>query len=361
MLQIRLGLMAAMASLTLLGCTNQEAPKSLMSPNSSSTSTTTITTTSKTVSPSPDAKATNKSIGETPNALAKGISIGNIKDLADSETCGSSKVTYAYGETSNYRIYICADAKEPDRPRYYISRNKDGSGGLDIEATNYNPQRSDVIEFKNDGYLYTLEAPTTQNPEPVLRVTFPNGKLTEEQLLRYLGRTNIANSSNPPTSNPSSEPLQYVLQNRESLGVCKDNFRAEDGNRGMGSKAFQITDKKYLVQIQCFLAAYQGAFEYVLWIDESPKPRVVPLEFDSFQEGKDGAKPTRITDRAIAGMPRFNVRSQTMTNFTKFRGLGDCGSSAVYKLEGDRMVLQEYRAKYACDGKYIQDLPMIYP
>ncbi len=356
MLQIRLGLMATMASLTLLGCTDQEAPKSLPSPNSSSTTTTTITTTSKTISPSPDAKAPNKSIGKTANAPTKGISIGNIKDLADSQTCSNSKVIYAYGETSNYRIYICADNKEPDRPRYYISRNKDGSGGLEIEAMNYNPQRTDVIEFKNDAYLYTLEAPTTQNPEPVLRVTFPNGMLTEEQLLRYLGRTNIANSSNS-----STEPLQYVLQNRESLGVCKDNFRVEDGQKGMGSKAFQITDKKYLVQIQCFLAAYQGAFEYVLWIDESPKPRVIPLEFDSFQEGKDGAKPTRITDRVIAGMPRFNLRSQTMTNFTKFRGLGDCGSSAVYKLEGDRMVLQEYRAKYACDGKYIQDFPIIYP
>jgi hypothetical protein len=50
-----------------------------------------------------------------------------------------------------------------------------------------------------------------------------------------------------------------------------------------------------------------------------------------------------------------------MTNFTKFRGLGDCGSSALYKLEGDRMVLQEYRAKYECDGKYVQDFPVIYP
>jgi hypothetical protein len=129
----------------------------------------------------------------------------------------------------------------------------------------------------------------------------------------------------------------------------------------MGSKAFQISDKKYLVQIQCFLAAYQGAFEYVLWTDDSPKPSAVPLEFDSFAEPKAGEKPKRITSRAIAGAPRFNVQKQTMTNFTKFRGVGDCGSSALYKLEGDRMVLQEYRAKYECDGKYVQDFPVVYP
>ncbi len=352
MLQIRLGLMAVMASLTFIGCTNQDAPKSSPSPNNSTTTTTT-TTTSK-VSPSPDA---NPKPTSTANTSAKAIAVGDIKELEGDIICGKTKVIYAHGETSNYRVYICADTKEPDRPRYYISRNKDGSGGLDLEAMNYNPQKDGAIEFNNDGYIYTLESPTTQNPEPVLRVTFPNKKLTEEKLLRYLTRSNPSKTAN----NSAADPLQYVLQNRESLGVCKDNFRAEDGQRGMGSKAFPISDKKYLVQVMCFLAAYQGNFEYVLWIDEAQKPRVVTLEFDSFQEPKEGEKPKRVTYRSIAGLPRFNVRSQTMTNFTKFRGVGDCGSSALYKLEGDRMVLQEYRAKYACDGNYVQDFPIIYP
>lgn len=359
MLQNRLGLMAAMVSLIFLGCGNQDTPNSLVSSSNSSQSTTptTTTTTSKTASPSPDVTPSPKSVVQSPKASNKAIAIGDIKELEGDTICGKNRVIYAYGETPNYRVYICADTNEPNRPRYYISRNKDGSGGLDLEATNYNPQKDGVIEFNNEGYIYSLESPTTQNPEPVLRVTFPNQKLTEEPLLRYLARSNKSNAS---ATNSTSDPLQYVLQNRENLGVCKDNFRAEDG-RGMGSKAFQITDKKYLVQIQCFLAAYQGSFEYVLWIDEAPKPRAIPLEFDSFQEPEAGKKPKRITDRALAGLPRFNVRSQTLTNFTKFRGPADCGSSALYKLEGDRMVLQEYRAKYACDGNYVQDFPIIYP
>jgi len=357
MLQNRLGLTAAMISLMFLGCTNQEPPNLLASsPNSSQSTTTTTTTTSKTVAPSP--APSSKPAAAPSNTSPKAIAVGDIKELEGDIICGKSRVIYAYGETSNYRVYICAESKEPNRPRYYISRNKDGSGGLDLEATNYNPQKDGAIEFNNEGYIYTLESPTTQNPEPVLRVTFPNQKLTEEQLLRYLTSSHKSSSS---ATNPTSDPLQYVLQNRESLGVCKDNFRAEDGKNGMGSKAFQITDKKYLVQIQCFLAAYQGNFEYVLWIDDSPKPRAIPLEFDSFQEPKEGEKPKRITERSIAGLPRFNVRSQTLTNFTKFRGVGDCGSSALYKLEGDRLVLQEYRAKYACDGNYVQDFPIIYP
>ncbi|ELS30145.1 MULTISPECIES: DUF1176 domain-containing protein [Pseudanabaena] len=354
MLQIRLGLMAAMASLTMLGCSNQDASNSSSSPSNAQTP-----TNSKSVAASPTkSPETQKPIAETPNNTPpKAIAVGDIKDLEDNSVCGKSKVTYAYGETSNYRIYICADAKEPDRPRYYVSRNKDGSGGLNLEATNYNPQKEGAIEFNNDGYIYTLEAPTTQNPEPVMRVTFPSRKLTEEQLLRYLAR----NNTKPAGSNASSEPLQYVLQNRERLGICKDSFQDGDTQKGMGSKAFPISDKKYLVQIQCSLAAYQGVFEYVLWSDESPKPRIVSLDFDIFQEPKNGEKPKRVTERAIVGMPRLNLRSQTMTNFTKFRGVGDCGSSAIYKLEGDRMVLQEYRAKYACDGKYVPDFPIIYP
>jgi hypothetical protein len=346
--------MTAIASLICWGCGNPELTTSSPAPNTT-TSTNSTTTTSTT---------TPKTPIESPNNAAKVIAIGNIKELEDNSVCGKAKVTYAYGETSNYRVYICADDKEADRPRYYISRNKDGSGGLDMEATNYNPQQNGAIEFKNEGYIYTLESPTTQNPEPVLRVTLPNGTLSKEQLLRYLSRsstTSTTTSTTKSSTSTSSDPLQYVLQNRESLGICKDNFQAEATQKGMGSKAFQISDKKYLVQIQCFLAAYQGAFEYVLWSDDSPKPSVVALEFDSFAESKAGEKPKRITSRTISGMPRVNVQKQTMTNFTKFRGVGDCGSSALYKLDGDRMVLQEYRAKYECDGKYVQDFPVIYP
>ncbi len=358
MLQIRLSLMTAIATVICWGCSNPDLTGSSPSPNTT-TSTNSTTTSSTTTAP--------KAPIESPNNAAKAIAIGNIKELEDNSICGKAKVTYAYGETSNYRVYICADDKEPDRPRYYISRNKDGSGGLEMEASNYNPQQNGAIEFKNEGYTYTLESPTTQNPEPVLRVTLPNGTLSKEQLLRYLSRNNSTKSSitssrtSTTTSSTNADPLQYVLQNRESLGVCKDYFQAESAQKGIGSKAFKISDKKYLVQIQCSLAAYQGSFEYVLWSDDSAKPSVVPLEFDGFSDPKAGEKPKRITNRMIAGMPRFNVQKQTMTNFTKFRGVGDCGSSALYKLEGDRMVLQEYRAKYECDGKYVQDFPVIYP
>ena len=356
MLPNRLSLMAVIVSLTLLGCSKPESTNSSPSPNSSDTNTPTSKTTTSSTATSGTSKA-NSSISS--NDSAKAIAVGNIKELEDNSICSKTKTTYAYGETSNYRIYICADANAPERARYYISRNKDGSGGLDLEAMNYNPQKSGKIEFKNDGYIYTLESPTTQNPEPTLRVTFPNGKLSEEQLLRYLSRS--SESTTASSSKTTTTPLEYVLQNRENLGVCKDNFRAEDGKRGMGSRVFQLSTTKYLVQIQCSLAAYQSVLEYVLWIDESPKPRVIPLEFDVFQEGKNGEKSKRVNDRAIVGIPRFNVRSQTITNFTKFRGVGDCGSSAIYKLEGDRIVLQEFRAKYECDGKYIKDFPVVYP
>lgn len=360
MLPTRISFMAVMISITFLGCSNPEPINSSpSSKTSSSTSKTVIASPTTTVSTkSANSESPNTATNKSANSATKAIAVGDITELEDNSICGKSKIIYAYGETSNYRIYICADANAPDRPRNYISRNKDGSGGLDLEAMNYNPQKSGKIEFRNDGYIYTLESPTTQNPEPVLRISFPDGKLNEEQLLRYLARSSDSKSVFNTTS---AQPLEYVLQNRESLGICKEYFRAEDSKRGIGSKAFQISDNKYLVQIQCSLAAYQGSFEYVLWIDGSPKPRVIPLEFDVFQEGKDGEKSKLATYRTIAGTPRVNVRSQTITNFTKFRGVGDCASSAVYKLEGDRLVLQEFRAKYECDGKYVKDLPVIYP
>jgi len=349
-----LSLISAIACLSYVisGCSDQNPPI-VTPPSTSSSETVTIkeTNVNKTIEKTPPSEP---SVNVAPNAQK--VTQGDIKEIPNS-ICGDNKIAYAYGETPNYQVYICADASEANLPKYYISRNKDGSGGLNLEAINYNPQKDGAIEFNNSGYLYTLEAPTSQNPEPVLRVTFPDGKLTEEPLLRYLSTGN--SSANSPDKSATA-PLDYVLQRRQELGICQDEFRPNDTTKGMGSRAFKISDKKYIVQIQCFLAAYQGAFEYVLWLDDSPQPKAIPLQFDSFQEPSDGQKPKKITNRAIAGIPRVNVRSQTITNFTKFRGLGDCGSSALYKLDGDRLVLQEFRAKYECDGEYVQDFPLVY-
>ncbi|OIP72186.1 MAG: hypothetical protein AUK48_11495 [Oscillatoriales cyanobacterium CG2_30_44_21] len=334
------------------GCSDQNLPIATPSPSAGSeTVTIKETNVNKTIAKAP------LSPPVTPDApKAQSLVQGDISEISNS-MCGDNKISYAYGETPNYQVYICADAKEPNLPKYYISRNKDGSGGLDIEASNYNPQKDGAIAFNNSGYVYTLEAPTSQNSEPALRVTFPDGKLTEEPLLRYLAKDN-SSTSNPEKS--ATAPLNYVLQKRQELGVCQDQFSAETLKAGLGSRSFKISDKKYIVQVQCFLGAYQGAFEFVLWLDESPQPKVIPLQFDGFQEPKDGQKPQKITSRAIAGLPKVNVRTQTISNFTKFRGVGDCGSSSLYKLEGDRLVLQEFRAKYECDGEYVQDFPIIY-
>jgi hypothetical protein len=348
--------MSLLASIVMLGCANQEAANPPVTNVDKTASTSTVTPIKE------SAKTAPKSTPSSPQPASSNISGGDIADLKDQSVCNNGKVNYAYGETANYRVYICADASAPDRPRYYISRNKDGSGGLSIEAKNYNPQKSGAIEFKNDSYLYVLEASTPQKTKPVLRVIFPNGQTSEEPLLQYLSRRNGVDASNTNQADQSSsDPLQYVLQNREQLGLCKDNFQENAVNAGMGSRAFKLSDRQYLVQIQCFMAAYQGAFEFVLWVDDAPQPRVINLEFDVFEETPTGTKPKRLATRTLSGLPRVNVRSQTLTNFTKFRGVGDCGSSALYKLEGDRMVLQEFRAKYACDGEYVQDFPIVFP
>ena len=366
MLQSRISLIAALLGLAIVGCGGQSPTDSSLSSSPQAFAGSPLTATPSNNSPDNSKNSSKNNPNATPpnntgasnnaKSAPKAIASGDIQELEGETICGKARVLYAYGETANYRVYICANDNEPDRPRYYISRNKDGSGGLSIESVNYNPQKANAIEFDNDGYLYTLEAPTTQNPEPSLRVTFPNGNVSKEQLLRHLIRPKLAS-----TNASNLDPVKYVLQNRESLGICQDNFMPEEAQNGMGSRAFPLKGNRQLVQIQCFPGAYQGAFAYVLWVDEAPRPRVINLNFDIFREPQNGGKPERVTEQAIAGIPRFNIRSQTLTNFTKFRGVGDCGSSSLYKLEGDRMVLQEFRAKYECDGEYVQDFPIVYP
>lgn len=117
------------------------------------------------------------------------LKVGSTREIEGDVTCakGTGGIL-VYAETKNYRVYICSDEKDPTRPRFYRSFNKDGSRGLNIEAVDYNPRQMRYFEFKNKGYTYILQIPTSQIPDPVLGIELPSGKRYEEKVLRYLTR-----------------------------------------------------------------------------------------------------------------------------------------------------------------------------
>lgn len=116
------------------------------------------------------------------------IKVGSLRELQGDNTCQGTGGIMTYAETKNFRVYICADKRDRTQPRYYRSRNRNGKGGLNLEAKNYNPRQMRYFEFTNQGHTYTLQIPTSQIPRPVLSIGLPNGKYIEEPVLRYLSK-----------------------------------------------------------------------------------------------------------------------------------------------------------------------------
>lgn len=121
------------------------------------------------------------------------LSVGNLSEIEGDVTCGrGTGGTLAYAETKNHLVYICGAENDPTAPRFYRSRTRTGNQGLNLEARNYDPRQMRYFEFRNNGHTYILQIPTSQIPNPVLAVEFPNGRRVEERVTRYLARTDVA-------------------------------------------------------------------------------------------------------------------------------------------------------------------------
>lgn len=295
------------------------------------------------------------------------FTVGDLSQLQDDATCDGTGGLITYAETENYLVYICADPNDPTQPRYYRSKNRDGSGGLEIEAKDYNPLQGRYLEFNNQGYIYTLQIPTAQIANPDFTVKFPNGREITEKVTKYLAKQSSLSTKTSTDPDDSAltakedqvEPsavLTYVYSHKDSLGVCPDKLDQEVSQKS--SDVYPIDDRTYFVKLLCFMAAYQGNYEFLVYTKTSSGVEVKSLSLTLFSEDESG-EITKTSDRSIAGLPDYDPSQQILSVFTKFRGLGDCGSVAKYKLVANELNLQEFRAKFDCDGKYVE--PSEYP
>ncbi len=159
---------------------------------------------------------------------------------------------------------------------------------------------------------------------------------------------------------PSAAVLQHIYENVELLGVC-DGDLDRDMSQEV-SAVYPVSDRQYLVELLCFMGAYQGSYEYLLYRSTPTSAEVSPLKLDRF-EPNDAGKLAKINTRAVSGLPSYNPEQKTLTMVTQYRGLADCGSMAQYQWQGDNFELLEYRSKAECDGNYLkpEQYPKIYP
>ncbi len=121
-------------------------------------------------------------------AVAETLVTGLTDELTNDKTCEGTGGIFAYAETKDYSLYICADIKEPSQPKHYRSVNKNGTPGVKLTAKTYNPNQGTYFEFHNGDYVYMLQIPSETIKKPVLMVEFPDGSGYEQQITRFLMR-----------------------------------------------------------------------------------------------------------------------------------------------------------------------------
>lgn len=167
---------------------------------------------------------------------------------------------------------------------------------------------------------------------------------------------------NPVGGDVVLEPniLDDFYTQAETLGACPDYFDIEASRNS--SATYPVNGDDAIVEVLCFLAAYQGAYEYWFYQTTPTGAEFVPLSFDTYTPSESGQQ-SRIQTRQFGGYPTYDPSQETLTVFSKYRGLGDCGSYSEYQWQGTEFELLTYRSKEECDGTAFDpiDYPQIYP
>lgn len=133
--------------------------------------------------------------------------------------------------------------------------------------------------------------------------------------------------------------------------ACEESFRetfaaVPDGPglplRDTGVERHDLGDGRTLYLVQCDQAAYQGVY-----VAMETGPGDGPAKLLRFATADaDGGRIIRREDDSLVGDPRFNGADKTLTVLTKARGVGDCGSYAVYGFDAaGKPAARELRAR----------------
>ncbi len=168
----------------------------------------------------------------------------------------------------------------------------------------------------------------------------------------------LAAAPNPSMSTAEKAVLNNLLKNSKKIGLCRDSLDLEAAKRA--SEVYKLENQQYFVVLQCFLAAYQGNYEFLI-VNQQPaaKKPVTKLTVTEFRENQAG-KVQKMESASIGGLPTYDPKTRMLVINSKYRGLGDCGSQAKYKVQGTGLNLLEFKAKLACDGK-LEPFKTFYP
>lgn len=160
--------------------------------------------------------------------------------------------------------------------------------------------------------------------------------------------TGAASSNITPTTTDSGSRDYWWRQLQWSESLCP---RHEPGDNS-GVNVHKIADGRELVEIICFLGAYQGQQIYYL---RAKNGSFTLLEFDQFESPNVGVlEPYRAAE--VTGTSQIINSGNQLKVFRKYRGIGDCGQLLTYSLEKAQPQLIEFRTR-KCDDNNKTYLP----
>jgi hypothetical protein len=132
---------------------------------------------------------------------------------------------------------------------------------------------------------------------------------------------------------------------------CESGFAVrDDGSAGLDF--YPLRDRTSLVHVICAPGAYQGSQSYYLLDERTSPPSAKPIEFTTWEAaGPEGKTLERRQTTELTGNAEFTATTQELAVFNRYRGPGDCGSYAVYRIANGKAEVREFRAKLECDGE----------
>ncbi|HEX2203975.1 MAG TPA: DUF1176 domain-containing protein [Longimicrobium sp.] len=137
---------------------------------------------------------------------------------------------------------------------------------------------------------------------------------------------------------PATDRAAWYARARWTEG-CEREHREMSRSEASGVRVHPLGGERYLVEAECFLAAYQARYNFVLYDASAAPPRATLLRFPEH----DGER--WLVEDGIAGEPAVDTARGELSVFSKSRGLGDCGQVVRYAFAGGAPKLVEVRAR----------------
>jgi Protein of unknown function (DUF1176) len=153
-----------------------------------------------------------------------------------------------------------------------------------------------------------------------------------------------ASAGSLPGTNTKQERSQW----RKLLhwpSSCETSWQqAGIGSVTAGISVWTAPAGSHLVEVSCYLGAYQG--QSMVYLLRADRTRAGPLPFVIYT-----GLPKPVRETMVVGSLAYTPRTRLLSVFDKFRGVGDCGVYSVFRLTGERLVPYLVRAKPACDDQ----------